>query len=60
MSKEKIISLSKYVDDLKNRASSKELPAKHLLREVSYKAYLETELKKAMAQIERLKLEIIK
>ncbi len=60
MSKAKIVLLNKYIEETKNRLASKDTPSKHVGHEESYKAYLESELKKAMRKVEALKLEIVK
>lgn len=56
MSREKVISLSKYVEQIKSRLADKEVPAKHAGNESNYKAFLESELKKTMRKVEDLKL----
>lgn len=56
MSKEKLISLTKYVDSCKNRLEDKMVPEKHKNRESTYRQFLANEIKTATVTIEALKL----
>lgn len=56
MSKEKLISLTKYQSDLKNKADSKEIPTKHINRERQYRDFLSNELRIVTAKIETMKM----
>lgn len=55
MSKEKVISLTKYANDLKSRLSSP-VPDKHKNRQSSYTNYLKNELDSVNAKLDALKL----
>ena len=55
MSKEKLISLTKYANDLKNKLSDA-VPEKHRAHAKEYKHFLEKELKAANAKVEILKM----
>jgi uncharacterized protein YpmS len=55
VSKEKTLSLTKYLSDLKNKLSS-QLPEKHKNRECQYKQFLNNEIKTVSAKLEVLKL----
>jgi len=59
MSKEKLISATKYVESLKNKLADG-VPAKHRTRAAQYKAFLEKELKAASTKIENLKITVTK
>ena len=56
MTKEKLISLNKYAQELKNKLTSA-VPAKHKNRPQSYKNFLTHELKMVNSKIEEAKLE---
>lgn len=53
--KEKIIKLTKYVEDMKSRLGS-DTPAKHASHPQAYKQFLEREIVAATRKIESLKL----
>ena len=55
MSKEKLIGLTKYSNELKAKLSDT-VPAKHKNRAKQYHAFLEKDLKAVNAQIDNLKL----
>lgn len=55
MSKEKLNSLSKYEQELKNKLASA-VPPKHRTRAAPYVEFLERELKKTSKKIEELRL----
>ena len=55
--KQKLTSQQKYAQDLANRLSSP-TPAKHKNREESYRLFLNSELKKATAKVDSLKLSV--
>lgn len=55
MSKEKLISITKYANEIKNKLSDV-VPSKHKNHANQYKAFLEKELKAANAKVENLKL----
>lgn len=55
MSKEKLISLTKYASDIKSKLSSP-LPEKQKNRPAQYKQFLERELSATNAKIESIKL----
>jgi hypothetical protein len=56
MSKEKLIKLTKYANDVKSKLSEKVLPEKQKNREVQYKQFLERELASTNSKIETLKM----
>lgn len=56
MSKEKLLSLTKYYNELKNRSESKEVPSKHAGSETTYRAYLANEIRMVTSKIETLKM----
>lgn len=56
MSKEKVLSLTKYANDVKSKLSDKELPPKHKNRGLQYKQFLEKELAQVSSKIENLKV----
>ncbi len=56
MSKEKIQSLTKYVNDLKSKLSDKILPEKQKNRPAQYKQFLEREIAGASATLDALKM----
>lgn len=56
MSKEKANSLTKYLNELKNKLTS-DTPAKHKHREKSYRNFLNNEIKNTTAALEAIKLE---
>lgn len=60
MSKEKLTSLVKYQDQLKSKLEAKELPAKHVNSEATYKAFLSNELRLVTSKIESLKMTVTK
>jgi len=55
MSKEKLQSLTKYADNVKNKLSSS-VPEKHKNRSAEYRQYLERELAASTKKIEALRL----
>ncbi len=55
MTKEQMIALAKYVQVLKDRASTP-VPLKHVNRPEAYKAFLQNELKLAQSKLDREKL----
>lgn len=56
MTKEKVVSLNKYVQDIKNRLTSP-VPPKHSGHPDTYKRFLENELKSVISRLEAAKLE---
>lgn len=58
MTKEKLASLNKYAQDLKNKLSSP-VPAKHKNRPQSYKNFLTHELSLVNSKLEAAKLEAV-
>ena len=56
MNKEKLISLTKYADDLKNRLSNP-VPKKHESHPASYKLFLTRELETVSAKITAAKMD---
>ena len=56
MTKEKLISLNKYVSDLQNRLSSP-VPAKHKDHPETYKDFLKHEIKMVTDKLEQVRLE---
>ena len=59
MTKEKQASLSKYVQELKNRMSSP-IPAKHAGHPATFKAFLEKEIAMTQAKLDEAKLTEVK
>lgn len=57
MNREKLASLLRYEQDLKNKLSDP-TPDKHSGHAVAYQAYLKNELRLVQATIEKLKLEV--
>lgn len=55
MSKQKILNLTKYVSDMKNRLTAP-LPEKHKDHEKEYKQFLNNEVQMANGKLEALKL----
>ena len=55
MTKEKLVSLQKYANDLKNRLSSP-VPASHAEHPATFKAFLNNELRLVIAKLEEAKL----
>lgn len=55
MKKDKIIALTKYLNDLKSRQTS-DVPKKHEQRVESYKAFLSREIRVVSDAIDRLRL----
>ena len=55
MSKEKLFSLIRYANDLKNKLTDA-IPEKHKNRPQQYKQFLEKELKATNVQVEALRL----
>jgi hypothetical protein len=56
MSKEAVLKLTKYQNDLKSRLESKDLPAKHKNREASYRQFLARELDSVTKKVDFLKV----
>lgn len=56
MSKEKLMKLTKYAEDVKSKLSSTTLSEKQKNRPVQYKQFLERELSAVSKQIEALKM----
>lgn len=56
-SKEKAISLTKYVSDLTNRLNSNMIGQKYVNSPETYREWLKLEIKKHTAKIDKLKLE---
>lgn len=54
MSKEKLKNLTKYQFELKNKAESKVVPAKHANSPESYRAFLANELRLVATKLEAL------
>lgn len=57
LSKEKTLSLNKYLVDLKNRQSSA-IPFKHLGHPNEYKHFLQSEIKAVQSKLDSDKLEV--
>jgi hypothetical protein len=55
MSKEKVLNLTKYANELKSKLESKNLPDKQKDRPVQYKQFLNNELKSVTSKIDLLK-----
>lgn len=60
MTKEKIISLTKYQAQLKDKLSSTTVPTKHVNRVASYKRFLTSELEAVTKQLDAAKMEGVK
>lgn len=56
MSKEALQKLVKYQGELKNKMDSKDLPAKHVNREASYRQFLAREFEAVSKKVEFLKM----
>lgn len=56
MNKEKIVSLTKYVNDLKARLEEKSLPIKHKNRQETYKQFLRNEIASTSTKLDKLKV----
>ena len=56
MTKEKMISLQSYLDQMTNKLTSV-LPKKHLHREPQYRAFLRNEIRMVKSKIEAARLE---
>jgi hypothetical protein len=56
MTKEKLVSLNRYLDDLTNKLNSL-VPAKHAKHPDTYKQFLSREIEAVKAKLERAKLE---
>lgn len=56
MNKDKIVSLSKYLEDIKSKLAS-EVPSKHKNRVSQYKAFLTKEVDLTTKKIDNLKLQ---
>lgn len=56
MSKEKLISLSRYSETLKNRLADPVIPEKHKNRANEYRQFLQFELKAVTTKIDYLKM----
>ncbi len=59
MTKEKLVSLKKYLQDLNSRLTG-DLPVKHKNRQKSFHTFLKTEIKKVEAKIKDAELQGVK
>lgn len=57
MTKEKLVSLTRYLDNLTSRLQDTTIPAKHINRVESYHNYLKHEIDMVKSKLEAAKLE---